>query len=281
MADIYQQEDESFFGPINDPILPDDFQELPKKDQVKIKKELKSKKECIKKGKNRIMEKTKEIRQSFSKAVISGSRSGSGKVVFEHYDSLVKIWGGSANSRPLPFGISSSSNVGGLNSNFDDSDYDESDYENSDIIIDCDSNCEEIESEVEKTPEALPPSASRTGKRKSSIVPKLIDNKRKHLEKTLSAAQRDQLMKNEMKGDAEFRQDLSQPIKESNATFSDSLKQISQSMADLSKGLCTSMELLSRALSSQIQPRIRYHNIRYHNIRYHSISYHNKMFFTN
>ena len=39
---------------------------------------------------------------------MSGSRSGSGKIVFEYYDNLVLIWGGSANSKPLPFGISSS-----------------------------------------------------------------------------------------------------------------------------------------------------------------------------
>ena len=59
------------------------------------------------KGKRWIQEKTKEIRQSFSTAVVSGSRSGSGKLVFEHYDKLVSIRGGSANIEPLSFGISS------------------------------------------------------------------------------------------------------------------------------------------------------------------------------
>ena len=59
-------------------------------------------------GKKWIQEKTKEIRQAFSKAVVSGPRSGSGKIVFEHYDNLLLIWGGLANSNPLPFGISSS-----------------------------------------------------------------------------------------------------------------------------------------------------------------------------
>lgn len=36
------------------------------------------------KGKNKIREKTKEVRLLFSKSVISGSKSGSGKLVFEH-----------------------------------------------------------------------------------------------------------------------------------------------------------------------------------------------------
>lgn len=39
-------------------------------------------------------------------------------------------------------------------------------------------------------------------KRKANCVPKLIDNKRKHLEKKLSAAQRDGLLIKEAKEDA-------------------------------------------------------------------------------
>ena len=35
----------------------------------------------ITKGQTRVIEKIKEIRQSFSKAVISGTRNGSGKIV--------------------------------------------------------------------------------------------------------------------------------------------------------------------------------------------------------
>ena len=70
-----------------------------------MKKEIKIQKELILKGKSRIQEKTKEIRQSFSKAVVSGSRSESGKLVFEHYEKLVSICGGSPNIEPLSFGI--------------------------------------------------------------------------------------------------------------------------------------------------------------------------------
>ena len=42
----------------------------------------------------------------------------------------------------------------------------------------------------------------------SSIVPRVIDNKRKHLERNILAAQRDQLFMKETKNDAEFRKDL-------------------------------------------------------------------------
>ena len=47
----------------------------------------------IKKGYSRVMEKIKELRQRFSNAVTAGSRSGSGKLVMEFYDTMVQIWG--------------------------------------------------------------------------------------------------------------------------------------------------------------------------------------------
>ncbi|CAB4014619.1 Hypothetical predicted protein, partial [Paramuricea clavata] len=35
----------------------------------------------------------------------NGRRSGCGKIVFEFYDELVVIWGGSAATKPLEFGV--------------------------------------------------------------------------------------------------------------------------------------------------------------------------------
>ena len=87
MAELYK-DDEQYFGSVI----------------VDIEKEKESK-ELIKRGTKRIQEKLKEIRQHFSKAVVSGSRSGSGKIVFEFYDQLILLWGGSANIEPLEFGV--------------------------------------------------------------------------------------------------------------------------------------------------------------------------------
>ena len=46
----------------------------------------------------------------------------------------------------------------------------------------------------------------------SNPVPKLIDNKRKHLERQLSASQRDQLLINESKEDSQFKKDIAEAI---------------------------------------------------------------------
>ena len=59
------------------------------------------------------------------------------------------------------------------------------------------------------------------GKRKKAEnpVPKLIDNKRKHLERQLNASQRDQILINESKEDSEYKKNIAEAIRQSNETF--------------------------------------------------------------
>ena len=157
-------------------------------------------------GKSRIQEKTKEIRQTLSKAAVLGSRGGSGKLVFEHCKKLVSIWGGSANIEPLSFGISS----GELD--------DEHQEFSADLDVQEDNNNENVdnnrEPEVDTGNSLQISTPANTGKRKvgSLIVPRLIDNKRKHLKRNLLAAQRDQLFMEKMKNDADFRKGLLQIV---------------------------------------------------------------------
>ena len=57
----------------------------------------------------RMKEKIKNIHQDFSRALVKGTHSGSGKIVHAHWDELLSIWGGSPSTQALPFGIQSSS----------------------------------------------------------------------------------------------------------------------------------------------------------------------------
>ena len=125
MANIFE-EDVSLFGPLAVTPLPHDFEQLSKEDKAKAKLMQKKSKELIEKGNKRIIE--KEIRQNFAKAVVAGRRSGSGKIVYEFYNKLVLIWGGSANTAPLPYGVTADDFLG-ENSDEDDINYDEIDKE--------------------------------------------------------------------------------------------------------------------------------------------------------
>ena len=105
--------------------------------------------------------------------------------------------------------------------------------------------------------EEEPIKQSSSAKRKSeeNQVPRLIDNKRKHLEKTFSVAQRDQLLLQEAKDDTKFRKTLAETLQESNRVFAESLHGTSQSMADLGNTFCRSMQMLIQATIMQSQPQ--------------------------
>ena len=98
-------------------------------------------------------------------------------------------------------------------------------------------------------------------------VPKLIDDKCKHLEKTLSAAKRDQMLLNEAKEDVKFRKDLAEATSRSIESFTNALEGISSTMAQLGKGICQSVEMLSRAMLAQQQQQFQpgNHNVFYQN----------------
>ena len=93
-----------WFGPSRCSVCPENATEEEKKEFLSL---IKCEKEHIKLGYNRVMEKTKELRQKFTQAVTNGTRSGSGKLVAEFYDDLIKIWGGTGSTESLPFGVES------------------------------------------------------------------------------------------------------------------------------------------------------------------------------
>ena len=228
---------------INGPFGPTEEQTIPEGVDAEEMKELKAKKEeakkAIKQGYERIKQKVKDIRQDYRKAVTEGRRSGSGKLVCENWDTLKVIWGGSPATPTLPNSISSL--------NPEEEDLEEEEFlslpgyqpqieEHSDPDTDEEKN--EEEEEVEEVAGAVELSQSlgesndkskenATSKEKTKEKPKnqFVDNKRKLLEKQLSANQRDQLYLNLAKDEYIMKQkmvnELSEATKESNKAFSE------------------------------------------------------------
>ena len=89
-----------------------------------------------------------------------------------------------------------------------------------------------------------------TGTPEENQISRLIGNKRKHLEKTLSAAQRNQLLLQEAKDDAQFRKTLAETLQESNQVFTELL----HGMTDLGNSFCRSKQMLTQAMKMQSQP---------------------------
>ena len=149
------------------------------------------------------------LHQDFSKAVIAGSRSGSGKLVCESYDALKDIWRGSPNTKPLSMGVhpseindqSSSSELG--------------DTENESSVPEEEINGNDPNLSIESTHDADHNGCPEVLNNPTSVIPKLIDNKRKHLERSLSAAQRDALLMHGNRDVKMFRRELTDTLRES------------------------------------------------------------------
>ena len=113
---------ENYFGPVEKTVAEKPVKEMSKEECKAYKAVHDEEAEMIRKGYNRMKEKVKNIRQDYSKAVVTGTRSGSGKIVIEHYDDLATIWGGSPSTEPPAFGVDS---TGTLSSQVSESDENE------------------------------------------------------------------------------------------------------------------------------------------------------------
>ena len=198
MASIYENQDQSLFGRVKAEALPEDFEDLDTKEKALAKAAVKDSKGQIRKSTKRIIEKVKEMRQNFSKAIIKGSMSGSGKLVFEFFGKFVEIWGGFPNVSKLKFGTSTRMLLGQENqcdgdfnnissnssADIDDSSQTDENSPLTECFEDFDENLDDdgddydpsVSDDVNNKPPFLK-------KNKLDNVPRLIDDKRKHLQK--------------------------------------------------------------------------------------------------
>ena len=120
---------------------------------------------------------------------------------------------------------------------------------------DVDSDSESNISTQSKTCEVSTTSINR--KRKldpASNVPKLVDNKRKNLEKRLSAAQRDQKLLGAAKEDTAMRKEMLECFKDSSSSTALAIENMSVTLKDMSQGMTQAMLLLANSLSQPRQP---------------------------
>ena len=245
------------FGPVSVTDVPENFNELSLEEQEAIKTDIKVSKDLVAKAHKRVVEKVKEIRQNYSKAVVSGRRSGSGKLIYEHYDKLVQIWGSTPNVSPLKFGVSADNFKTVQVIQLDENDVNPPtdcslavDPLEAAHDLDLSSPLELLHDEVNDDSDDM--QISKTPKRKENIA-KFVDDKRKHLQRNLSAAQRDKMLLEEAKEDAQFRKDMTEAIRESTECFSKGVKEMSSAMLEVSGSMSQSIQMLTNALLQQQQ----------------------------
>ncbi len=159
--------------------------------------------------------------------------------MYEFYDDLIRIaiWGGSAASEPLPFGVSSHIFTDNNESLFNEAGKSST---KSWTLSQSDGDQSQTQMSSNNRQGDETPISSRKWPAVSA-VPKLIGNKIRHMEKSLSAAQRDHLLLNKAKEDKEIRKDLSDSLRESSVMFNAALQNISSSMNNFGTDICKSI----------------------------------------
>ena len=180
--------EETDFGPtaVNEPTQ--SMEEMSKEEFKEHKKNADDQQKAIKLGYDRIKAKVKKLRSNFQKAVAESTRSGSGRIIKDNCDALVRIWGGAPGAQPLEFGKNSIEDT-------NDSHL-EASQNISEEVIPVGSNTTEDSEAMNEDEGTLPGSK----KRKSSTA-RYVDDKMEKLEKQLSVKQKDGLMFQVMRGD--------------------------------------------------------------------------------
>ena len=89
---LASQYDIAYFGPVNT-IQP--TEDMTNEDWQNYNIKIKSDNALIRRGHTRVRDKIRSLRHGFRDCVTQNTRSGSGKIIDEHFEALQAVWGGS------------------------------------------------------------------------------------------------------------------------------------------------------------------------------------------
>ena len=230
MASLYESND---FGPVQARTINQDSSTGERaKRKITYQEDIKA----IKVGYDRIKQKIKDIRQDYRKAVTEGRRSGSGQLVCDNWDVLKELWGGSPATHSLKNAIDTLDGEERNEEEFDENEQrDEEDNEQDKTEAnDC----------TEKDPNLVSPTR------------KYVDNKRKLLEKQLSASQRDQVYLNVARDELKIKQKMVDSLTEATQESNNAFIKISESIASVGKSIGEGLALMASALSGTMSQQV-------------------------
>ena len=86
-----------------------------------------------------------------------------------------------------------------------------------------------------------------------SAVPRLVDNKRKQMEKALSQSKRDQIFMNATKEDIIMKKQMISSLEESNKSLQSTMQKMTESLSSMAEGISAGMRMIAMAMASPSQ----------------------------
>lgn len=186
-----------------------------------------------------------DFEADYRTAVNKGTRSGSGKIVKEHFDILCEIWGGSPATTMLAEGVDGDS----LTVTSDSVENEETDRG----FKDSNEEPEPIPSENKDLVDSVQTCSKKNAKVSVSVVPRLVDNKRKQMEKALSQSKRDQILMNSAKEDLIMKKQMIASLEDSNKSLQSSMQKMTESLSAMAEGISSGMRMIAMAMSGPTQ----------------------------
>jgi hypothetical protein len=206
-----------------------------------------------------VKEKIKALRQDYRNAVNTGTRSGSGRIIRDNWEDLTEIWAGSPATKAIDNGCTTREiNGENISTGFVETD-DEETFMNSLFEKEDDANSQVKQPElqdVENNSESEESDSTLDSRKRIVPVnstPKFVDNKRKKLEKQLSAKQRDMVLMNAAKKEIDSKTSIAHGLLESNKGINSAMSKMADSISSLGTGLVQGFGLLAQALSQNQQ----------------------------
>ena len=84
-------------------------------------------------------------------------------------------------------------------------------------------------------------------------IAQLVDNKRKHMERNLSQAQRDKILMSTAKDEVAMKKNLLDAFAQSNKVFEASMSKMTDCLTSLGSGIASAVQMVAMALSGQPQ----------------------------
>ena len=209
MAQMYPLVD---FGPENIP--QQDTDDMDDDELVLYKRKVERLEKQKKDGYARIKAKVKELRSGYKVAIDKGTRSGSGRLICDNFDKLQKIWGGSPSVSSLPNAQCTQSLPHEENDEIEANDLEETDATD----------------KITPTPHDV------------------RDNKRDHMQKKLSAHQRDMMQVDLTREEIALKKEAIDIMRENARSTEEAINSMTNSISNIGDSIKEGLALLAQSM---------------------------------
>ena len=196
------------FGPQT--VQSEDIDSMDMQSQLGYRRKIQQFEKLKKEGYNRVKSKIKELRAGYKVAVDKGTRSGSGKLVYDHFEKLQQIWGGS----PSVITIQGKRVSFPVDECYEVSEEDKGEKENDDHFD----------------------------------QPGMSSNKRAKMEKKMSLHQKEMIQINLMKEELQLKKEAFNVMKENAKSTQEAIKAMAESMTTIGQSLREGFAMISHSI---------------------------------